>query len=62
MIASKADTVNLSVDKDDPAFIFVTHCANVNMIVAERQAQKVRPDRRIRSIYWSGTNEDFDSM
>jgi hypothetical protein len=35
MIASKADTVNLAVDKDGRAFIFVTHCANVAVILSD---------------------------
>jgi hypothetical protein len=38
MIASKIDAVNLPVDKDRRAFIFVTQCANVTVTVPGRQA------------------------
>jgi hypothetical protein len=35
MIASKADAVNLRVEKDGLAFIFVKRCANVTVIFSE---------------------------
>jgi hypothetical protein len=37
MIASKADGVNLPVAKDRLAFILVTQCGNVTVIVSERK-------------------------
>jgi len=36
MIASKIDAVNLRIGKESLAFIFVTQCANVTVIVFQR--------------------------
>jgi len=36
MIASKIDAVNLRVGKESLAFIFLTQCANVTVVVFER--------------------------
>jgi hypothetical protein len=62
MIASKIDAVNLPVGKENLAFIFLKQCANVTVIVSERQAWKVRSQSRVRKSCRSVRNENLGSM